>query len=185
MNISDGGFATRREFLRTAPAAAVVGLASADLPLSAATAAAGQSASGNGSFQIFRAQQLADDAKALDGAPGNNNLVQERTFTVVLTVEKQKSAAEFEWHEGRDHVFLILEGETIYQVGGTPKGAHSIGPGEWHAPESEGATTLTLNKGDMLVVPRSIPHKRSTAGSVTFYLISPQGSNSQFTTTRN
>ena len=172
----DGGGATRREFLWTAPAAAVVGLALADLPLSAATAAAGQSANGNGSFQVFRAQQLADDTKALDAAPGNNNLVQEKTFTVVLTVEKQKSAAEFEWHEGRDHVFLVLEGETVYEVGGTPKGAHSIGPGEWHAPESEGATTLTLKKGDLLVIPRGTLHKRSTAGTVTFYLISPQGS---------
>ncbi len=175
MKISDGGSATRREFLRTAPVAAVAGLALADLPLSAATAEAGQSASGNGSFQVFRAQQLADDAKALDAAPGNNNLVQEKTFTVVLTVEKQKSAAEFEWHEGRDHVLLVLDGETVYQVGGTPKGAHSMGPGEWHAPEAEGATTLTLKKGDMLVIPRGTLHKRSTAETVTFSLISPQG----------
>lgn len=172
MKSSDGGGATRREFLRTVPAAAVAGLALADLPLSAAE---GQSASGNGSFQIFRAKQLADDAKALDAAPGNNNLVQEKTFAVVLTVEKQKSAAEFEWHEGRDHVLLVLDGETVYDVGGTPKGAHSIGPGEWHASEAEGATTLTLKKGDILVIPRGTLHKRSTAGTVTFYLISPQG----------
>ena len=163
----------RRKFLRAAPVAAAAGLSIADLSIFAA-AAAGQSSSGNGSFQVFRAQELAADAKALDAAPGNNNLVQEKTFTVVLTVEKQKSAAEFEWHEGRDHVFLLLDGETTYQLGGTPKGAHSIGPGEWHAPESEGATTLTLKKGDMLIVPRGTLHKRSTAQSVTFYLISAQ-----------
>ncbi len=58
---------------------------------------------------------------------------------------------------------------------GTPKNAHSPKPGEWLAPESEGATTITLNKGDMLVIPRGTPHKRSTAGIVTFTLISPQG----------
>jgi mannose-6-phosphate isomerase-like protein (cupin superfamily) len=61
-------------------------------------------------------------------------------------------------------------------VGGTPKGAHSIGPGEWRAPQADGTTKFTLKKGDMLVVPRGTLHKRSTAGSVTFYLISPQGS---------
>ncbi|HVN93672.1 MAG TPA: hypothetical protein VMT38_08250 [Terracidiphilus sp.] len=165
----------RRKFLQAMPVAAAAGLAIGDLPLFAA-AATGQSASGNGSFQVFRAQQLADDAKALDAAPGNNNLVQEKTFTVVLTVEKQKSAAEFEWHEGRDHVLQVLDGETVYEVGGTPKGAHSIGRGEWHAPDADGATTLTLKKGDMLIIPRGTLHKRSTAQSVTLYLISPQGS---------
>jgi mannose-6-phosphate isomerase-like protein (cupin superfamily) len=48
-----------------------------------------------------------------------------------------------------------------------------MGPGEWHAPESDGATTLTLKKGDMLIVPRGTPHKQSTEKSVTFYHISP------------
>jgi len=51
-----------------------------------------------------------------------------------------------------------------------------MGPGEWHAPDAEGATTLTLQKGDMLVIPRGTLHKRSTAGTATFMLISPQGS---------
>ena len=135
----------------------------------------GRARAATGAFRSFARSSSADDAKALDAAPGNNNLVQEKTFAVVLTVEKQKSAAEFEWHEGRDHVLLVLDGETVYDVGGTPKGAHSIGPGEWHASEAEGATTLTLKKGDILVIPRGTLHKRSTAGTVTFYLISPQG----------
>jgi mannose-6-phosphate isomerase-like protein (cupin superfamily) len=94
---------------------------------------------------------------------------------MVLTTEKTKSGKEFEWHEGRDHIFQILEGSTVYELGGTPKNQHSTGPGEWLAPESEGAVKMTLNKGDMLVVPRGTPHKRTTAESVTFYLISPQG----------
>jgi mannose-6-phosphate isomerase-like protein (cupin superfamily) len=33
---------------------------------------------------------------------------------------------------------------------------------------------MTLEKGDMLVIPRGTLHKRSTAGTVTFTLISPQ-----------
>jgi quercetin dioxygenase-like cupin family protein len=138
--------------------------------------ASGQAAAYAGpvGFQLFRAQEIQDDAKALVASPGNNNLVQGKNFTVVLTVETAKSAKEFEWHEGRDHILLVLDGDTVYQVGGTPKGAHSIGPGEWHAPEAEGATTLTLQKGDMLVIPRGTLHKRITAGTVTFTLISPQ-----------
>jgi len=166
----------RRDFLRAVPAVAVGGLAIADGSLFAARAAADDAInSGAAAFQVFSAQQIQDDIKALAASPGNNNLVQGMNFTVVLTTETAKSAKEFEWHEGRDHVLQILDGSTVYELGGTPKNAHSPKAGEWLAPESEGATTITLNKGDMLVIPRGTPHKRSTAGTVTFTLISPQG----------
>ena len=158
--------------LRPPPAAGFT-IANASL-FAPITAAQAQSASGGANFQLFTAQQIQDDAKALVASPGDNNFVQGKYFKVVLTVETAKSAKEFEWHERRDHVLSVLDGETVYQVGGTPKGAHSIGPGEWHAPEAEGATTLTLKKGDLLVIPRGTLHKRSTAGTVTFTLISPQ-----------
>ncbi len=168
--------AGRREFLRAVPAAAAAGLTLRDASLFAASAAAqGAANTGAGTFQVFRAQEIQDDLKALAANPGNKSLVDGKNFTVVLTTEMAKSAKEFEWHEGRDHVFQILDGSTVYELGGTPKGAHSKGPGEWLAPESEGATTVTLHKGDMLVIPRGTPHKRDTAGSVTFMLISPQG----------
>jgi mannose-6-phosphate isomerase-like protein (cupin superfamily) len=166
----------RRDFLRALPVAAAAGLSLGDAlasPLPAAAQAA--PAGGGAAFQLFPAATLGDDAKALDASPGNNNLVDDKTFSVVLTTEKAKSAAEFEWHEGRDHIFQIVDGSTVYELGGTPKNAHSKGPGEWLAPESDGATTYTLNKGDMLVIRRGTPHRRRTAESVTFILISPQG----------
>jgi quercetin dioxygenase-like cupin family protein len=174
----------RRGFLRALPGVAVAGFALGEAILSPAGAMGQNAPSAGGAaaqlfggfaFQLFTAQTLADDVRALDAAPGNNNLISDRNFTVVLTTEKAKSAAEFEWHEGRDHIFQILEGSTVYELGGTPKGAHSKGPGEWLAPESEGAATYTLNKGDMLVIHRGTPHRRKTAESVTLLLISPQG----------
>jgi mannose-6-phosphate isomerase-like protein (cupin superfamily) len=152
----------RRNFLRTAPAAAVAGLALTDLMILAAQAAgqasglAGASIPAGG-FLLFTAQTIADDIKALDA------------------VEKAHTAKQFEWHEGRDHVLVILDGTTVYELGGTPKGAHSIVPGEWRAPESEGAATVTLQKGDMLVIPRGTPHMRNTVGSMAMLLISPTG----------
>jgi mannose-6-phosphate isomerase-like protein (cupin superfamily) len=168
----------RREFLRAVPAAAATGftIANASLftPVAAGQAPA-DAVAGAATFQFFTAQEIQDDAKVLQASPGNNNLVQRKNFAVVLTVETAKSAKEFEWHEGRDHILQVLDGSTVLEVGGTPKGAHSEAPGEWHAPEAEGATTLTLKKGDMLVIPRGTLHKRSTAGTVTLTLISPQG----------
>jgi len=165
---------SRRNFLRSAPLAAAAGfcLAESSLPSMAAAQSAAPVP-----FQLFSAAKLADAMKELQAKPGNNNLFDNPAlpFTVVLTTETAKSAKEFEWHEGRDHIFQVLEGSTTYEVGGTPQGAHNTKPGEWLAPASQGATTLALNKGDMLLIPRGTPHKRSTATSVTFYLISTTG----------
>lgn len=128
-------------------------------------------------FQLFSAEKLADAMKMLQAKPGNDDLFDAKSlpFTIVMTTEDSKSAKEFEYHEGRDHIFLILDGTTKYEVGGTPKNARNIKPGEWLAPESEGATALELKKGDMLVLPRGTPHKRSTETSVTLILISTTG----------
>jgi mannose-6-phosphate isomerase-like protein (cupin superfamily) len=170
----------RRKFLRAVPAAAAAGFTLTRASILASPGFASSSAAQGTSapaltFKLFKAQLIQDDLNVLAEYPGNNNLVQEKSFVVVLTTEKAKSAAEFEWHEHRDHVFQILDGSTVYELGGTPKGAHSKAPGEWNSPESEGHETVALNKGDMLVIARGTPHRRITAGSVTFSLISPQG----------
>jgi mannose-6-phosphate isomerase-like protein (cupin superfamily) len=168
---------SRRNFLRTAPLAAAVTLSLADKLAFAAEGASAAEPAAPESFQVFTAEKLTEDAKALHAKPGNNNLFEPKTLplTIVLTVEEKKSATEFEWHEGRDHILQILEGSTHYEVGGTPKNGRNTKPGEWLAPTSEGATSLTLKKGDMLVIPRGTPHKRSTEGSVTLTLISTTG----------
>jgi mannose-6-phosphate isomerase-like protein (cupin superfamily) len=169
---------SRRKFLGTAPVAAAAGLTLANTSiLSAYAAGQGAAPAGPATFQLFTAQAMQEDIKALQAQPGNNNLVDAKSlpFTMVLTTETAKSAKEFEWHEGRDHVLQIIDGATVYEVGGAPKDGRNTKPGEWLAPVSEGAATLSLKKGDMLVIPRGTPHKRSTAESVTFLLISPMG----------
>jgi mannose-6-phosphate isomerase-like protein (cupin superfamily) len=174
---------SRRDFLRTAPLAAAVTLPLTEmLHASAMGAGGGQGSTGSASsntepFEVIRGEKLAEFIKTLQVKPGNQNLYMsdKLPFSVVLTTEEKKSGKEFEYHEGRDHIFHILDGTTKYELGGTPKDPHSTKPGEWLAPASEGATTLTLSKGDMLVIPRGTPHKRSTEGSVTLILISIEG----------
>ena len=172
---------SRRNFLRTAPVAAAASIALTDKLLFAAQAPAPAPAAAAAPvpFQLFTAQQLTDDAKALAAKGGNNNLVAAAsagfTCAIVMTTEINHSATDFEQHEGRDHIFIILDGSTVYEVGGTLKNARTTRPGEQLAPASDGATKLTLNKGDMLTIPRGTPHRRTTTGSVTFYLISPSG----------
>lgn len=167
---------SRRNFLRTAPVAAAAGLTLADAALFASHATAqGATPAAPAGFQLFTAQRIQEGMKALQAKPGNDNLFGSKECTVVLTTEINKSAKEFECHENRDHVLLILDGSTVYVVGGTPKDGRNTRPGEWLAPAAEGATTLSLKKGDMLVIPRGTLHKRSTAESVTLFLISSNG----------
>jgi mannose-6-phosphate isomerase-like protein (cupin superfamily) len=167
---------SRRTFLRTAPIAAAAGLTLSDALMAMAQAAPGAEVNAAAQpFKLFKASELADDMKALDAKPGDNRLYTSTAIPVqiILTTEKHKSAAEFEWHEGRDHIVQIIDGSTLYEVGGTPTGTKVMpGSGEWHATGSTGSKSILMMKGDMLVIPRGTLHKRSTEDSVTFMLIS-------------
>lgn len=166
---------SRRNFLRAATAAAAAGLTLGDGKLFAAAAGAQAAAAAPQTFKLYSAQKLAEEWQGLDKAPANKTIENTGTYSIILTVESNKISPEFEWHEGRDHILQIVEGTTDYEIGGTPKNGRNTGPGEWLAPESEGATRMTLKKGDMLLIPRGTPHKRNTPGSVTLILISPMG----------
>ncbi len=159
--------ASRRAFLLTAPFAAC----------SVSSLAAQASAPATEPFRLITNKTLDSIADKLSDAPGNQDLFTGKSlpFTFVMTVEEKKAPKEFEWHEGRDHIVQILAGECIYEVGGTPTGAHSTKPGEWNSPTATGTTTYTLKEGDLLVIPRNTLHKRTTPKEVTLTLISTTG----------
>ncbi len=169
---------TRRNFLRAAPVAAV------SIPLTGRLLFASSAGSAEGPVpdreqsQVFTAEKLADSMKSSQAQLGEHYLYQPKDLplTIAMTAQEKKTVGEFEYHEGRDHVFLILEGGTRFEVGGTPKNPRNTRPGEWLAPESEGATSIEVKKGDMLVIPRGTPHRQSTEKGVTWMLISPSGS---------
>jgi mannose-6-phosphate isomerase-like protein (cupin superfamily) len=167
---------SRRNFLRTAPVAAAAGftLTNALTALAQAGEPGADVVASAQPYKLFKASDLDADMKALDAKPGDNRLYDSKSIPVqiILTTEKHKSATEFEWHEGRDHVLHVIEGSTLYEIGGTAKGTKVMGPGEWHATGAEGSKSILLGKGDMLVIPRGTLHKRSTEDSVTFLLIS-------------
>lgn len=160
---------TRRAFLLTAPLAAI----SLDtLPTEAqATAPATEK------FKLITSRQLEAISDRLEDHPGNEDLFTGPTlpFLFVMTTEEKHAAKEFEWHETRDHIVQILDGECLYEVGGTPTAAHSSKPQEWNSPTATGVTSFTMREGDTLVIPRNTLHKRTTPKSVTLTLISTTG----------
>ena len=169
---------SRRHFLKAAPLAAAFGLSLPEaLPASTSVEGQGAPIPADMPLQVFTAAEIAEDVKATEAKPGDKKLVDPTKIplAVVITTETGKSAADFEWHEGRDHLVQMMEGTTVYEVGGTPKNGRNTKLGEWLAKECEGARRVELKKGDMLLIPRNTPHKRSTAGTVTFMLISSSG----------
>ncbi len=166
---------TRRNFLLTAPIAAAAASPFAETMLHASTTGSGMEQVSDGSkIQVFTAADVASELKGVQANHGTKNLLTSPGTLMIINEETKKAGKEFEWHATRDHVFQVLDGETKYELGGTPKGAHETKPGEWLAPECEGARTVMLKKGDYLFVPRMTPHKRTTDGSVSLLLISSQ-----------
>jgi mannose-6-phosphate isomerase-like protein (cupin superfamily) len=128
-------------------------------------------------FQLLSGGKLQKEMSILATSAGkriNNPIFGEKAlpFTFALTIERETIDTQFEYHDDRDHLFQILDGETTYEVGGTPQGGHAEKPGQWHSPTSVGTSVVKLQKGDMLLIPRGMPHKRATPNFVTFLLIS-------------
>jgi uncharacterized protein YjlB len=168
---------SRRNFLRTLPVAAAAGftLTNSLMAMAQAGGPGADLVAAAQPFKLWTAKELAGDTAALDANPGDNRLYASTAIPVqiILTVEKHKSATEFEWHENRDHLVQIIDGSTVYEVGGTPTGTKVMpGQGEFHATGSTGSKSMVLMKGDTLLIPRGTLHKRSTEDSVTFLLIS-------------
>lgn len=93
-------------------------------------------------------------------------------YTVQVMREEKFVQPAAEIHDGKDHVFLVVEGSTTFQLGGKLVDAKEIGPGEWRGPRIEGGKTFEAPKGSMITIPRGNPHFRTTKDSVTLVSVS-------------
>ena len=166
---------SQRNFLLTATVAAAAGLTLSDAKLFAAPAEGPGTEAAPDSFKLYSAENLAAEWQGLDKTPGNKTIVDTGTFAIILTSEKAKSGSEYELHENKDHILQIVDGTTVYEVGGTLKNSRKIGPGDWRSTEAEGTKKIPLKKGDLFLIPRKTVHRRITTDSVTLMLVSPTG----------
>jgi mannose-6-phosphate isomerase-like protein (cupin superfamily) len=63
-----------------------------------------------------------------------------------------------EVHAGDTDVFYILDGEATFVTGGTVIEARVETPGETRGARIEGGEARPLKKGDVIVIPRGVPH---------------------------
>jgi mannose-6-phosphate isomerase-like protein (cupin superfamily) len=79
---------------------------------------------------------------------------------------------EVEIHEHDTDIFYILEGSATFVTGGKALEPKLIGPGETRARSITGGEERSLTKGDVIVIPKGVPHWfKAVKGHVLYYVV--------------
>lgn len=112
--------------------------------------------------------------KGLEKKPGNTTeeIVPQAGVQIRVAVfhDEKRENDLMEVHDGSDDIYYVLDGRATLLLGGSLTDANEISPGEWRAKTSSGGQKVTINKGDLIVVPRGTPHQRTATGK-TFSMI--------------
>lgn len=119
------------------------------------------------SSQKVKAAELADIPKPAGKVPNSKtgNLYPwiEGDQSLAVRISRQESGEEAQTHEFR-HVIYVLSGSATFVTNGTmfdPKQFEPITPWgskEMRAVRIDGGTTYHLSSGDLIIVPKGIPH---------------------------
>ncbi len=117
-------------------------------------------------YVVMSGQSIGEAVKDLQSDNKTRNLMTGDTIgcRVFIQHEKDVSTAQAEVHDAADDIFIIMEGTATYTLGGVLDSPKETQPGEWRAVSITGGKEFKLGKGDMIVVPRGTPHRRTTAG---------------------
>jgi mannose-6-phosphate isomerase-like protein (cupin superfamily) len=91
----------------------------------------------------------------------------------LIVLANRRGAAEVEYHEHTNHIFIMVDGEATFITGGTMVGAKQTAPGQMRAASIEGGQTFHLSKGDVITIPAKTPHwwKEVTTKTVGYYAV--------------
>lgn len=125
-------------------------------------------------FTVKTKKQVTDIMKVLEKKLGNTNedIVAPAGVQMRVAVfhDEKRENEPIEVHDGSDDIYYVLDGTATLLLGGSLVDANEISPGEWRAKTSTGGQRVTINKGDLIVVPRGTPHQRTATGK-TFSMI--------------
>jgi quercetin dioxygenase-like cupin family protein len=76
-----------------------------------------------------------------------------------------------EVHDADNDVFYIVDGEATFVVGGKVVDPKVESPGETRGSRIEGGQSLKLAKGDVIVIPRGVPHWFSEVPRMVNYFV--------------
>ncbi len=83
---------------------------------------------------------------------------------VAVQHDTRRSGDLAELHDKSDDVYYVLKGEATLELGGTLVDPKEATPGEWRAKTINGAQSVIIKQGDIVMVPRGTPHRRTVTG---------------------
>ena len=91
----------------------------------------------------------------------------------LLVLANRREAGAVEYHEHTNHIFIMVEGEATFVVGGTLVGAKRTNPDQMTGSSIEGGGTFHLSKGDVITIPAKTPHwwKEISTKTVAYYAV--------------
>ena len=94
----------------------------------------------------------------------------------LIVLAQRRAAGEVEYHAKTNHVFIIVEGEATFIVGGTMVDAKETAPNQRRAPSSQGGETYHLTKGDVITIPAKTPHwfKEVPTKTIAYYAVNTE-----------
>ena len=132
---------------------------------------------------IFLSKAVIDETLAVAPTPGKKNLEPLKSLAKaqglpITILENSEQSNKPEIHRHEDDLWICLEGETTFVVGGELVGGQekvradgTIDSNEISGGEIKGGETHTLKPGDILYIPAGEPHAHSATGTVRLYII--------------
>jgi glc operon protein GlcG len=85
---------------------------------------------------------------------------------------RRDGAGEAEVHLWDADIMYVQDGSATLVTGGKVSEPHTVAPGEIRGPRIDGGETRRISKGDVITIPRGIPHWFQTVqGSFIYYVI--------------
>lgn len=89
-----------------------------------------------------------------------------------LGLARRESGGDAEVHDKDTDIFYVFEGAATLVLGGEMIEPRSVGPHEIRAASTRGGEAKTVTKGDVIVIPRGVPHWFSAVAEAPFvYLV--------------
>ena len=83
---------------------------------------------------------------------------------VAVQHDTRRSGDMVELHDKSDDVYYVLKGQATLELGGMLVDPKEATPGEWRAKTVTGAQSVVIKEGDLVMVPRGTPHRRTVTG---------------------
>lgn len=88
-----------------------------------------------------------------------------------VSAGRRVAPGNVELHTQDTDIFYITEGSATLVTGGAMVGPETIGPGEIRAKATTGGVTRHLAKGDVIVIPKGVPHWFTEVGGTFLYFV--------------